>query len=52
MSANFEFRLIDSRIPMSRSLENTELGTIGSVGAVNIEWKSDCLSAPVAIKEM
>ena len=38
MSANFEFRLINRRIPMSRSLEDTKLCSIGSVGAMNIEW--------------
>jgi hypothetical protein len=47
MSANFEFRLIDGCIPMSRSLEDTKLGTISSVRAMNIEWKSDYTSAPL-----
>jgi len=45
MSAYFEFRLIDSRIPMCGPFEDPELCSIGSVGAVNIKRKSDFSSA-------
>jgi len=38
MGANFEFGLIDSRIPMCGPFEDSELGAIGSVGAVDIKW--------------
>ena len=36
MGTNFKFRLIDSRIPMSGPFEDPELGSIGSVSAVDI----------------
>jgi len=52
MGANFEFRLINSRIPMSRSLEDTELGPVSCVGAMNVEWKSDCSLAPLGNKRV
>ena len=37
MGANFEFGLVDRRISMSGSFEDTKLSTIRGVGAVDVE---------------